>query len=131
MACLLLYRIAMERYVLLVEDDPDTSAVVRELIADELGVPVRIAPSRADAISQTRDGQPSVVLMDLLLPDATGDDLCEEMKSDPATKDVPIVAVTAARNDDPRAVALRECADEWVAKPFDVEDLLATVAAYV
>jgi CheY-like chemotaxis protein len=118
-------------YVLLVEDDADTSAVMRDLLADELGVSVAIAPTGPEALLMARRRPPAVMLLDLLVAGTMGDDLCNEMKSDPLTAAVPVVAVTAAAPSDPRATALRECADEWLPKPFDVDLLLATVEQYL
>jgi DNA-binding response OmpR family regulator len=118
-------------YVLLVEDDPDTSTVVRELLSDELGVAVTIAPTAREALTIARRSRPAVVLLDLLVGSTYGDHLCAEIKADPSIASVPIVATTAAAPCDPRATALRACADQWVPKPFDVDRLLAAVERYL
>src|SRR5438105_9215433 len=111
--------------VLVVEDDP---AVTRTLVDALALADYRVwhAIDGQDARGQIERARPDLILLDLMLPDVDGLVLCSFLKG---LADVPIVICTAsARRSDP-VLALKLGADDFVRKPFDVEDLLARIEA--
>ncbi|MCO5177488.1 MAG: response regulator [Thermomicrobiales bacterium] len=111
--------------ILLVEDDPAIRSVLREFLSEE-GFEVRgVADGRA-GIHAARTIQPDLIVMDLMLPILDGVSATRQLKNDPVTRDIPIIAVSAACQARPRT---REFpADDFVRKPFELEALLATIS---
>ena len=123
------------RLVLIVEDHPDTQSAVAEVLED-LGWDVAVASDGDLALHIMRDRRPDVVYLDLNLPHISGYEVCEEMRTDPALRNIPVVMTSARVTVDVRANSLEAGADVYVAKPYDVdhlvslmEDLLASRSA--
>jgi CheY-like chemotaxis protein len=112
------------RTVVVAEDDKATREVVGALLSTELGARVLLVPDGRQAVETVRRVRPALVLLDLVMPDVDGLEATATLRADPATAGVPIVAFSAARG---RAEALRAGCDRFVAKPFEVEELLAAV----
>ena len=110
--------------VLLVEDDP----AFAEYLSDVLdgGFEVRHAPSAAEARRQVEEAGPDLIILDLILPDADGLVLCAELR---ALTDAPILICSATIRRRDAALGLRLGADDFIAKPFDVDELRARVEA--
>jgi two-component system cell cycle response regulator DivK len=110
--------------VLVVDDDPDIRALLTEFLAADLGVAVATARDGQDALAQVALARPDAVLLDLMMPVLDGFEVCHRLKADPATRDIPVVAVSAGRNAD----GARACGcDDFVAKPFDIEAIEAAL----
>jgi CheY-like chemotaxis protein len=112
------------RTALVVDDDAFVVSALAEMLSEE-GYDVHTATNGFSAVRQVADYQPSVILLDLRLPERSGRDVLNELRSDPATRDVAIIIVTG-HPDELTAADLAE-ADGLVAKPFDIDDLLAAV----
>ncbi|MBM6404656.1 response regulator transcription factor [Phycicoccus sp. CSK15P-2] len=112
-------------HVLVIEDDPSIrSSLVRSLTAR--GHAVASAPSGMVGLQQALDDQPDVVLLDLGLPDLDGLSLLSMLR---AVRNTPVIVVTA-RDDDPTVVkALDNGADDYVVKPFGMDQLEARIRA--
>lgn len=111
--------------ILLVEDDPAIRSVLREFLSEE-GFEVRGAADGRAGIHAARTIHPDLIVMDLMLPILDGVSATRQLKDDPATRDIPIIAVSAAFQERPRT---REFpADDFVRKPFELETLLATIS---
>ena len=111
--------------ILLVEDDPAIRSVLREFLSEE-GFEVRgVADGRA-GINAARTIQPDLIVMDLMLPVLDGGTATRQLKADPVTRDIPIIAVSAACEERPRTRELP--ADDFVLKPFELDALLATIS---
>ena len=114
--------------VLVVEDERDLQEVVgynlREL-GYEVVVSDRGAPVAALALAQ----RPDLVILDLMLPDISGLEVCRALKSDPATRGIPVVMVTAKGAEVDRVVGFELGADDYVVKPFSVRELLLRIQA--
>jgi CheY-like chemotaxis protein len=110
--------------VLVVEDDPDLLALVELLLVDE-GYRVRTAPEGRAALAHVEAEMPALVLLDMRMPGMDGWEFAREFRARYG-RAAPVVVVTAA--EDARARAEEIEADGWLAKPFDLEDVL-TVAA--
>jgi two-component system response regulator RegX3 len=117
---------AMERRkVLVVEDEtsivgPLTDALQRE------GFDTTTASTAADALEIGRRGEHDLVLLDLMLPDGSGFDVCRELRR---SSDVPIVMLTARGDEADRIVGLEMGADDYVVKPFSAREVVARIRA--
>jgi phosphate regulon transcriptional regulator PhoB len=114
--------------VLIVEDEPD----IRNLIVHHLtrdGFRCRTAGSGAEALARVRSSAPDLVVLDLMLPEMTGLEVCRRLRADPTTAGVPIIMLTAKTDEVDRIVGLEMGADDYVAKPFSPKELVARVRA--
>jgi DNA-binding response OmpR family regulator len=109
--------------ILLVEDDPDLLAL-EEIILVDAGYRVRKAPEGRAALAAIAEEMPSLVLLDMRMPGMNGWDFAREFRARYG-RAAPIVVVTAAENARDRAEEIG--ADGWLAKPFDLEDVLRAV----
>lgn len=115
------------RSVLVVEDDPDLLALL-EMILQEAGHRVRTAPEGGAALARVAEEMPGTILLDMRMPGMNGWDFAREFR-DRYGHACPIVVVTAAEN--ARARAQEIGAEGWLSKPFEIEDVLATVARHL
>ena len=114
--------------VLVVEDEPDIrSLIVHHLTRD--GFRCRTAATGAEALTRVRAAAPDLVVLDLMLPEMTGLEVCRRLRGDPATAEVPIIMLTAKADEVDRIVGLEMGADDYVAKPFSPKELVARVRA--
>ena len=114
--------------VLVVEDEPD----IRELIAMNLrreGYTVFETDHGATGLAIARREHPAVVLLDLMLPDMSGRDVCTELRADPTTAGSYIIMVTARTQERDRIRGFEVGADDYVTKPFSVRELVLRVGA--
>jgi two-component system cell cycle response regulator DivK len=103
--------------VLVVDDDPSILDILGDFVADELGADVERASNGAVALAAAAARRPDLVLLDLRMPVLDGFEACRRLKANPATRAIPVVAVSADSN---RAAALACGCDDFVAKPFDL-----------
>jgi DNA-binding response OmpR family regulator len=120
----------MHERVLVVEDDPP----IRELLSFHLeraGMAVRALPSAREALSAIGAWRPDVVLLDLMLPDGSGLDLCRQLREGgPQGVSPPgLIMVTALNEESDRVVGLEMGADDYITKPFSPRELVARVRA--
>jgi two-component system, OmpR family, phosphate regulon response regulator PhoB len=116
------------RRVLIVEDEPD----VARLLAFNLeaaGFTVQIAGTAAAAVDGAAAGRFEVVVLDLMLPDGSGFDVCRALRADAATADVGILMLTARGDAEDRIGGLEAGADDYVVKPFVVREVVLRVTA--
>jgi phosphate regulon transcriptional regulator PhoB len=114
--------------VLIVEDEPD----IRHLIAHHLereGFRCRAVATGAEALRAVRTSTPDLIVLDLMLPEIDGLEVCRRLRGDPATAAVPMIMLTAKRDEVDRVVGLELGADDYVTKPFSPKELVARVRA--
>ena len=107
----------------------DDESVLRELIRATLGggrYTVLEARDGDEALARARSEQPDLILLDVMMPGRSGDDVLRELRSDPATAATPVIMLTARVQADDRAVA--DVADHYLAKPFSPRGLATLVA---
>jgi two-component system alkaline phosphatase synthesis response regulator PhoP len=115
----------MTQRILIVDDEPS----VTDLLAYNFRrahYDVDIAADGATALRLAREAAPDLILLDLMLPEIDGLDVCRELRK---TSDVPIIMITARGEEMDRVVGLELGADDYVTKPFSVRELLARVKA--
>jgi CheY-like chemotaxis protein len=116
--------------ILVVEDSPDIRELVRVLL-ESAGHEVLTASDGQEGVALTRERHPNLVLMDLSLPVLSGWEATREIKADPATASIPVIAVTAHAMQGDRERALAAGCDGFVAKPIDEETFASVVASFL
>jgi class 3 adenylate cyclase len=112
--------------VLVVDDDPDMAGYLCLLLEREGMAVVRAADGESGA-REILGSAPDLVLLDVMLPDASGFDLCRRLKADPATALIPVVLVTALDDHASRVSGIQAGADDFLSKPVRREELIARV----
>jgi phosphate regulon transcriptional regulator PhoB len=118
----------MAQRVLIVEDEPD----IRDLLVFHLereGYQVTKSRSGVEALRLAQASPPDLVLLDLMLPEMDGLEVCRRLRRDPATQAVPIVMLTARGDEVDRVLGLELGADDYVVKPFSPRELVARIRA--
>src|SRR5262245_3602172 len=118
----------MGRDVLVVEDEPD----IRRLVVLHLerdGFRCRTAANGSDALRAAKAAVPDLVVLDLMLPELDGLEVCRRLRRDASTAGVPIIMLTAKSDEVDRVVGLEVGADDYVGKPFSPKELVARVRA--
>ena len=115
---------------LIIEDDPDIAETVRFNLAAE-GFATRVALSGEEGLTLALDPKntPSVIILDLMLPGMNGMDLCRRLRREDHTRRTPVIMLTAKTSETDRVAGLDVGADDYIAKPFSVRELLARVRA--
>ena len=114
--------------ILVVEDEPDILEMVRYNLA-QAGLDVETAEDAESALQHIREGLPDLIVLDLMLPGIDGLDMCRELKQDARTRPVPILMLTARKEEVDRIVGLELGADDYVVKPFSPRELVLRVRA--
>ena len=118
----------MAQRVLIVEDEAD----IRDLLVFHLereGYHVTKSKSGAEAVRLAHASPPDLVLLDLMLPEMDGLEVCRRLRRDPVTQAIPIVMLTARGDEVDRVLGLEMGADDYVVKPFSPRELIARIRA--
>lgn len=113
---------------LIVEDHPEQARLVEKILGLR-GYNALVAEDGETGLRLARQHQPDVVLLDLMLPDVNGFDVCRRLRSDRATMLIPVVMLTALDDRQHRMHGFRVGANAYLTKPYGVEDLFEAVAA--
>src|SRR5512143_2339121 len=114
--------------VLVVDDEPHIVALVAYHLATA-GYRVSTAKSGADALTLADRERPSLVILDLMLPGMSGFDVLRKLRAKPGTRDVPVLMLTARREEPDRIEGLSLGADDYLTKPFSPQELVLRVKA--
>ena len=112
----------MPRTVLVVDDERDTNDILASLVQAQGFEPIQVF-SGAQTLSAVAEQQPDLILLDLMLPDIDGFDLCDRLKRSRETNLIPIIMVTALQDAHYRAAGVRVGANGYLTKPFKAEQL--------
>jgi two-component system phosphate regulon response regulator PhoB len=114
--------------ILVVEDEIDLQEIL-EYNLTQAGHTVSLASNGGEALTMAREEKPDVVLLDLMLPDMSGTEVCKKLKKDPKTAGMHVVIVTAKGEEIDRVVGFEIGADDYIVKPFSVRELILRVQA--
>ena len=116
----------MTKHVLVVEDEPDTAELI-ELHLKNDGYRVTVAGDGDQALKKVHKHMPDLVILDLMIPEITGVEVCKFIRKDPATQSIPIIMCTAKTGEIDKILGLELGADDYVTKPFSPRELLLRV----
>ena len=119
---------APSRRILVVEDEPDIAALLAYQLTRE-GYRVETAGNGADALTAVHREIPDLVVLDRMLPGLSGDEVLRTIKREPETRTVPVLVLTARREQEERIEGLELGADDYLVKPFSPRELVLRVRA--
>ena len=112
--------------ILIVDDEPD----VTELVSYQLrakGFAVEALNNPTQSIARIRSFQPDLVILDVMMPEISGIQMCRLLRADPKTKPIPVVFLTARAEEADRVLGLEVGGDDYICKPFSVKELILRV----
>jgi len=112
--------------ILIVEDNPLTLYVLIEYL-EKLALKTSVARSGEEAIRQVEILKPDLILSDVMMPGIDGFETCRRLKSNPATKDIPIMFITALSNTSDRVKGFEAGGIDYITKPFDFKEVAARI----
>jgi len=114
--------------ILLIEDEQALSTLLEYNLAQE-GFATRIVGNGDDAMSAIEEDGPDLVLLDWMLPELSGIEICRRIRARPELRDMPIIMLTARGEESDRIRGLDTGADDYLTKPFSIPELIARVRA--
>jgi len=108
--------------LLIVEDDPDIANMLK-IYFTSLDYEVEIAPRGKDALEKTRQGMPHLIILDIMLPDIDGYEVCRTLRMNTRTSHIPVIFLTQKDERSDKLQGLELGADDYITKPFDIEEL--------
>jgi two-component system phosphate regulon response regulator PhoB len=119
----------MSGTILIVDDEPDIATTVAFNLERE-GFKTLSAERGSDALDLAAgDPRPDLVVLDLMLPDVSGTEVCKQLRQNPDTRRIPVLMLTAKSDDIDRVVGFEVGADDYVTKPFSVRELVLRIKA--
>ncbi|WP_017300743.1 adenylate/guanylate cyclase domain-containing protein [Nodosilinea nodulosa] len=112
--------------LVIVDDDAETSCLLQRLLSQQ-GYRIQVAESGQQAIAQIMASRPGLVLLDLLLPDMDGYTLCQQLKYNPLTAEIPVIVLSSLVDSLDKVKAFQAGATDYITKPFAVQEVLVRV----
>jgi two-component system phosphate regulon response regulator PhoB len=116
------------QHILVVEDETDIAALVRYHL-ERAGFRVRVAQNGEDALGEVKSEPPALIVLDLMLPDIEGTEVCRTIRRSPESADLPILMLTAKGEEMDRVVGFELGADDYMTKPFSPRELVLRIKA--
>ncbi|MDQ3230505.1 MAG: response regulator, partial [Pseudobdellovibrionaceae bacterium] len=116
----------LDRRILVVDDNEINCEVIQHMLEDR-GYEVLVAYGGQEALMKMRTELPDLVLLDMMMPQVSGEDVMKAMKGDPLLLDTPVILITARASEDDRLYGLGLGADDYLAKPIHQDELLMRV----
>jgi two-component system alkaline phosphatase synthesis response regulator PhoP len=118
----------MKKKLLIIEDDPDIIELLKHYLEKE-NFALTGASDGSSGLKKARAEDFDLLILDIMLPEMDGLEVCKELRSDPKTKSVPIIMLTARGEETDKIVGLELGADDYITKPFSPKELVARVKA--
>jgi len=118
----------VEGPILCVDDDENILEVLSEML-EAAGMPVLVARTGYDALALAISQRPALILLDLVLPDLPGEEVCNRLRAHVPTADIPIIMLTVKGDESDKVFGFENGADDYVTKPFSAQILLARIRA--
>ncbi len=122
--------IASEINILIVDDTPDNLRILVGLLSEQ-GYLVRPAASGSQALSAVREKLPDLILLDVKMPEMDGYEVCECLKTDEPTRDIPVIFISALGETRDKLKGFEAGGVDYITKPFQAEEVLARVQTHV
>jgi DNA-binding response OmpR family regulator len=120
----------MAKKVAIIEDEAELAALLEYNLSRQ-GLQTRLIGGSKGAIEQLESWKPDLVILDVMLPDGDGFDLCRQMRRKPALARTPVLFLTARSDEVDRVLGLEIGGDDYVTKPFSPRELMARVKAHL
>ncbi len=120
----------MGKTIVVVDDTPENLRLLSDMLSEE-GYRVRVAPSAERALATIQKERPDLILLDIVMPDADGYEVCRQLKADARLKDVPVIFVSALNEVFDKVTAFSVGAVDYITKPFQIEEVLARVRTHL
>ncbi len=118
----------MSKRILVVDDEPDILELIRLALTQE-GFSVETAATAGAGLDAIAKNAPDLVVLDLMLPDMSGTEVCRTLRSNPDTAHLPVLMLTARSEETDRVVGFELGADDYVTKPFSPRELVLRIRA--
>lgn len=115
--------------ILIVEDEPDVVDLLTMQLRKAGGFSTLSASDGAEGLKKARAEAPALIVLDLMLPRMSGLEVCKILKTDPSTRHIPIIMLTAKAEEVDRIVGLEFGADDYVTKPFSPREMILRIQA--
>lgn len=112
----------------ILEDDQEIRNVIEILLKEE-GFELQLSSSFSELKKNIKDAMPDLFLLDVMLPDGNGAEICQDLKTDMFTKHIPIIVMSAQNNSEQKAIDA--FADDYISKPFDIDNVLQRINAQI
>ena len=116
----------MGKTILIVEDEPKNMTLTRDMLKIS-GYETIEAVDGRQGVEKAKSARPDLILMDIMMPKMDGYAACREIKADPATKNIPVIMLTAVGYDLNKKLAKQMGADGYVTKPFSRQQLVDAI----
>ena len=116
--------------VLIVDDEQDIVETLRFMLESE-GINCLVAYDGEEALNLAKSELPGLMILDVMLPKINGYKICRLLKFDAKYKNIPILMVTARSQDEDKAIGQETGADEYITKPFEINDVVMKVKQYL
>lgn len=120
----------MSKQILLV-DDAETVLLFEKMMLSGSDIDLRTAKNGTAALEEVANQRPDLILLDIMMPELNGIQVCTRLKADPETKDIPIIMVTTKGEPEMVEEAFRAGCDDYLTKPLDKMELLSKVNTYL
>ncbi len=117
---------ASKETILIVDDIPENLQLLAGMLSEQ-GYIVRLAPDGQLALQFVQSNPPNLILLDILMPDMDGYEVCKELKTSPTTQDIPVIFISALHEVFDKVKAFSVGGVDYITKPFEVREVLARV----
>ena len=118
-----------KRKVLVVDDEVKIQTLIQDILSDQYQV--ILAGNGEQALEMARENQPDLILLDVLMPKMNGTVACEFLRKGSATKNIPVIMLTALKDRADRVNAFESGADDYLSKPFHPDELIARIESKI
>jgi two-component system, NtrC family, sensor kinase len=124
------YSISQENTILVVDDTPTNLQVLFDVLSEQ-GYRVAIAKNGETALQRVQSSEPNLILLDVMMPGLDGFETCQRLKANPATRDIPVIFMTALSDSVDQVKGLSLGAVDYITKPIQHEEVLARIRVHL
>lgn len=121
----------MSKKKILIVEDEESLLKLESILLTSKGYEVRGVPNGMAALESLKEEQPDLILLDIMLPEIDGFEVCRRIKSEPSTKHIPIIMLTAKKSREDMARGEQVGADWYITKPFKSAMVIETIQRFL
>jgi len=121
----------MSKKKILIVEDEESLLKLESILLTSKGYEVRGVPNGMAALDSLKEERPDLILLDIMLPEIDGFEVCRRIKSDPSTKHIPIIMLTAKKSREDMARGEQVGADWYITKPFKSAMVIETIQRFL